>query len=141
MDEDVKNELLQEWLNAVREVNRVKPILDKERELRKSLFSGLFPEAEEGTNNYIFSEELKIQGTLPYDRKVDKVVLQAIGEECFKNGVDIGRLIEWEPKLVLKEYRKLTKDQLQMFDLCITTKPGSISMKAIVKEVSNDDED
>lgn len=147
---------LQEWQDAAAKVAAdAKPLLDRERELRKEAFAMLFPEPKEGTNTVELANGWVLKGTYPIERKVDAALVQQLrtlklvdlspellGKLCidpaaFGSGtpvlealrLNVDELLNYEPKLVVKPYRQLTAEQSLLFDRCLDSKPGSISME------------
>jgi hypothetical protein len=103
--------------------------------LRQKIYAGLFVEPHEGTNTVPLNEGWVLKANRVINRKVDLPVLQAYsapGGPLEKMGVNPNNLIEWEPKLKVKEYRTLTEEQRLVFDTCLTISDGSPSMQIML---------
>ena len=123
--------------------------------MRKEAFELLFPAPKEGTNTVELANGWQLKATYPIDRKVDAALVQQLRglrlgdlpqELLVKLCVDLGtvtsdtpvlealrlnvdELLNYEPKLVVKPYRQLTAEQTLLFDRCLDSKPGSISLE------------
>jgi hypothetical protein len=146
---------LAEWQAALTELAACKPIIERERELRKEAFALLFPDPKEGTNTVELANGWVCKGTYPIERKVDAALVQQLRglkvidlspELLQKLSIDpaacgsgasvlevlrfnVDEVLNYEPKLVVKPYRQLTAEQTLLFDRCLDSKPGSISME------------
>lgn len=148
---------LQEWQEAAAKVAECKPLIDKERELRKEAFAMLFPEPKEGTNTVELANGWVLKGTYPIERKVDAALVQQLrtlrvdelGPELLAKlcidphavaaapstlvlealRLNVDELLNYEPKLVVKQFRQLTAEQELLFSRCLDSKPGSIAME------------
>lgn len=121
-----------EWQLAKKELDKLKL---KEMTLRKRIFGAYFPAPEEGTNTFLLAENVSLKGGYKIDRQIDPGELQARGQYMADKGVPVGKLVDWKPQLVLKEYRKLTAEEMQLFDHCLVIKPGSPSLELVIKDV------
>lgn len=72
--------------------------------------------------------------TQPYTRKVDKAIFSQILPDLIEAGVDVNEVTETKVELRVAAYRKLTAEQLAIFDECVTTTPGSPQVKIAVKK-------
>lgn len=144
---------LEDWFRLkARIAAECQPLVEQERAMRAELFAHYFPEPKEGTNNATLPDGYVLKGTYPIERKVDPAIVTTLRGlrlrdlepgmlaqlnmggapadmlvlEALRMNVDA--LLNWEPKLETKEYRKLTAEQAMVFDRCLTSKPGSISM-------------
>lgn len=125
------NELLREWEAAVAAADAVKPLIEKEQELRKKVFARIFPNPAEGTNTLELAKGWKIKGAYKIERKIDKALLAAVSEEMRKIEVNPDLLVENEPKLKLAVYRELNDEQRHAFDKCLVIKPGSPTLELV----------
>lgn len=122
---------LAEWYRLQVQLNRLKLA---EHNMRMRLFNGLFPDPVEGTNTYDINDGTGavLKATHVIGRTVDEGTLQALAtqlKEEHLTTVDLRALIKWKPELVTKEYRKLGKRELHVFDQCLVIKPGSPQLK------------
>lgn len=130
---------------------------EEERAIRKVVFDYFFPSPAEGTNTVEQPDGSKVKGVYPMDRKVDKAVLDVLRQLKLRDlepadlerlhinpslytgdepVLDVVRLnpdtvINWKPDLAAKVYKALTAEQRYVFDRCVTSKPGSISLEFI----------
>lgn len=113
------------WQETKKELDEKKAL---ESLLRKRIFGWFFRNPTEGTNHHELGAGWKLTATYPIDRKIDPGELQARLEAYHTLGIPLASIVEWEPKLKVGEYRKLTDEQRKQFDLCLTSKPGSPQM-------------
>lgn len=132
-------------------------LVAQERAMRAALFAHFFPAPTEGTNDAKLPDGRVVKGKYPIDRKVDKVVLEVLrnlrlrelepgmladlhinpaqytGEELVLDVVRLqpDTLVSWSPSLATSAYRALTAEQTLIFDRCLTSKPGSISLEVV----------
>lgn len=108
----------------------------KEMALRKELFAENFPEPQEGTNNLNleFGKQLKVTHNIT--RSLVKAELEALllierqklaEDPNYKSNLMpiIDTIVEYEPKLVVGEYKKLDADQQKLIADMITVKDGA----------------
>lgn len=146
---------LAEWFKLkARIAAECAPLIEQERAMRAELFSSFFPAPKEGTNTHVLPDGFQVKGTYPIERKVDAEVIATlrglrlvdlpadmlaqlhIDPAAFGSGtlvvealrLNVDSVVEYEPKLKVKEYRTLTAEQQAIFDRCLTSKPGSISL-------------
>jgi hypothetical protein len=127
--EDVVTEHdLSVWFELQKELAAIKA---REMLLRMRIFRHYFKTPKEGTNTFVLPDQYQLKAVYPYDRKVLIEQLQAaVQQKVFEGvGIKIDDLIKWEPSLVIKPYRELTAEQLQLMDQFLEIKPGAPSMK------------
>lgn len=57
----------------------------------------------------------------------------AVNRERFaQHGMSPDTLVNWKPSLSVSAYRELTKEQRQMFDECLSIKPGTPSLEIVL---------
>jgi hypothetical protein len=117
---------LNEWYKLQAELTRIKNL---EMLLRKRIFAVAFPDPREGANKFALPDNYMLTGTHTVNRKLDIGALQAIAQPLQALGVRPDDLVDWEPKLVLSQYRTLTAEQAHLFDQALIIAPGSPSMK------------
>lgn len=132
LTEEQKYELLYNWYSKKEELAKVQA---QERALRQSVVSVFFPDGlNENTNKIKLDTGDDLVVTQPYTRKVDKAIFSQILPDLVKAGVDVNEVTETKVELRVAAYRKLTAEQLAIFDECVTTTPGSPHVKIAVKK-------
>jgi len=132
LTEEQKYELLYNWYSKKEELAKVQA---QERALRQSVVSVFFPDGlNENTNKIKLDTGDDLVVTQPYTRKVDKAIFSQILPDLVKAGVDVNEVTETKVELRVAAYRKLTAEQLAIFDECVTTTPGSPQVKIAVKK-------
>lgn len=132
-------------------------LVEEERALRRLIFDHFFPAPTEGTNTVALPDGSKVKGAYPLNREVEKELLEVLqtvrlrdldqptlvalhinpalytGEELVLDVVRLNTntLVTWKPSLAVKVYKALTAEQRLLFDRCVTTKPGSISLELV----------
>lgn len=132
LTEEQKYELLYKWYSKKEELAKVQA---QERALRQSVVSVFFPDGlNENTNKIRLDTGDDLVVTQPYTRKVDKAIFSQILPDLIEAGVDVNEVTETKVELRVAAYRKLTAEQLAIFDECVTTTPGSPQVKIAVKK-------
>lgn len=129
----VTHQDLQYWFKLQQQLSKLK---SEEAMLRARIFSDLFPDPQEGTNNYDIGDGTGavLKATHVINRSVDQGSLEALDKAMRDPAsnlpkLPLRKLINWEPKLVIKEYRALTDEERAAFDQCLIIKEGSPQMK------------
>lgn len=161
--EDPAKELADWFLLKKRIAEEATPLIAKERAMRQRLFGHFFPAPVEGSGNkFTLPDSYVVQGKYPIERKVDAAMVATLRgmklsqlEPAFRERLNlhgapddmlvvealrlsVDSLLKWEPELVVKEYRKLTAEQLTVFDRCLSIKPGSISLEVVPPAATKD---
>lgn len=132
LTEEQKYELLYNWYSKKEELAKVQA---QERALRQSVVSVFFPDGlNENTNKIKLDTGDDLVVTQPYTRKVDKAIFSQILPDLIEAGVDVNEVTETKVELRVAAYRKLTAEQLAIFDECVTTTPGFPQVKIAVKK-------
>lgn len=132
LTQEQKYELLYNWYSKKEELAKVQA---QERALRQSVVSVFFPDGlNENTNKIKLDTGDDLVVTQPYTRKVDKAIFSQILPDLIEAGVDVNEVTETKVELRVAAYRKLTAEQLAIFDECVTTTPGSPQVKIAVKK-------
>lgn len=118
-----------EWYELQKELTRVKA---KEMLLRIKIFKYYFPLPEEGTNSADLADGYVLKGVHKIDRKIDVAALTVLKDLFIAGKIKIDDLVKWDPALKVKEYRELTKEQIQLFDRCLIVKPGSPALEIVL---------
>lgn len=138
-NEEVTVTTLAEWFNVKK---RMKADKATESLLRTKIFKFFFKDPKEGTNNEfnddLLSAGFKIQAKVPVTRDVDEAALNSIKDKLAEAGIDLNKLLRYVPEVNIREYRKLTESQLQVFDQCLVIKTGTAQVE-IVPKSSRDD--
>lgn len=129
---------LAEWFTAKRDLATLK---SKEALLRSTIFKHFFPNANEGSNkaydDALLGAEFRIVAKVPVTRDIDVGVLEALMPQLREKGIHVSKLIRYKPELELKEYRKLTAEEMHLFDQCLIIKEGTAAV-AIEKKTAHD---
>ena len=97
--------------------------------LRKKIFGAYFPEPKEGTNTYILPDGFALKGTHVISREVDIGALEGAKPEFVKANLKVDTLVQYKPSVVISEYRTLTEEERNLFDMCLVIKPGAPGLK------------
>lgn len=122
-----KPSILMQWLEARNALAAVKPLVEKERDLRKAVIDQYFPSPVEG-NQYANVEGKALTLQYPYVRTVDEASLDALLPALKKAKVSVDDVIVYKPAIDTRVYRELTKAQRNLLDRALTIKPGSSSL-------------
>lgn len=131
---DPKFAKLQEWSNARQAALDVKPIIEREMELRKEVMALFFPTPTEGVNSCELFQGWVLKGTHGLDRQVDEAALPAVKEKLRELQVNPDPLIVSKPSLDTKAYRVLVQTNPQaakVFEEALTVKPKSPTLQLI----------
>lgn len=123
---------LARWYQLQAQLAQVKA---EEMVLRKRLFGNYFPAPREGTNNLTLPDGAVLKGDHKISRDIDQALLQVNGPALVEEGIPVGKLVQWQPSLVMKEYRELEEKQRLRFDICLTIKPGSPTLQIAIPKV------
>lgn len=126
---EVTQQDLENWYNLQKELARVKVA---EMLLRKKIFDYHFKAPKEGTNTKPLDDGYALKGGYVINRNVDVALLTNFNEKLMAAGVSIDKLVKYEPKLAVSEYRTLTQEQRQLFDQVLIIKPGSPSLEIVL---------
>ena len=128
---------LEEWFRLQDQLKKIKA---SEMLLRQKIFGSYFPSPVEGTNSVALADGWVLKGKHTISREVDPGALGAlrtkdevIGLSPFEAaGINVDKLVQYKPSLVLKEYRTLTEEQRQLFDRALVVKPGSPALEIVL---------
>lgn len=128
-----------EWYRLQDELARIKR---SESLLRMRIFRHLFPLPTEGTNSLDLDTLPLLSGLAPtgnvikavhkIQRDIDVAALTTLTPKFQENNLPLPKLVKYTPELVLKEYRKLTTEEAQLFDQALIVKPGSPSIDIVL---------
>lgn len=108
-----------------------------ERELRNEIFATGFPQPKEGTNSLTLPNTwtLKAVHKMNYTLEKDVAKLKPIMASLIQSGlverVIANRLVTFEPKLSVSEYKKLPDAAVKLFADVLTIKPGAPSLELV----------
>lgn len=122
------DELILEQQKAAIEAKRYQ---ERDRELRGLIWGMAFAAKgleDEKQHTIDLGNGYKLKGKRPVNYKVDAALvddaLDAVAK-CGNTGAFVAdRLVKFEPRLSLTEYKQLTDDQRKAIDTCLTTTPG-----------------
>lgn len=119
------------WAEVTKDVARLKAV---EMLLRMKIFGTMFPEPVEGTNTVALTDGYELKAKYPIGRKVLVDVLAGRTKELKEAGIKLGNLIVNKPELAVAEYRKLTKEELKLFDQILEIKPGTPQLEIFLSK-------
>ncbi len=111
---------------------QIKQLQEREMQLRKFIFAQSFAKPKEGTNRVLRPDGIEIVGKLDVRRKILPDQFALYRGDLLKRGVPLSRVVEMEPRLVLKEYRALTEHHRKAFDRVLEIKPSETPQLEIV---------
>lgn len=128
-----RNTLLQQWHDMAQKLDAMK---ESEANLRAACVKAFFGMPAEGINNLELGRgyKLKCVGKINYNLGGSTEVvgaLEAIAAINDEGKFIAERLVKWEPKLSISEYRKLPEMFKLILDKVLTTKPGSPQLEII----------
>lgn len=126
---EVTQQDLEDWYKLQEDLSRIR---NQEMLLRKKIFDYYFPAPKEGTNTYPLPDGYALKGGYVINRTVDVALLTNFNEKLKDAGVSVDKLVKYEPKLAVSEYRTLTEEQRQLFDQVLIIKPGSPSLEIVL---------
>lgn len=114
---------LAEWLD-VRDA--LKPLQEREKELRLQLFAAAFPEPREGANNYPLPTGQKFVGTHKTTRSVEEKKIGEVDQLLQASGSNyrVGHFLKPSYSLKATEYKQAPANVRAILDRMITTKPA-----------------
>ena len=119
-------QLLKDWEKAQRAAAKA---VDEERKLRDEVAKCAFVNPKEGVNKLKLLHGYQLEMDYKVNRTIDRAVLQQYSDTLEGMGVDLGQLIREKPELRVGEYKKIAPEVRNVFDLCLTIKPGTPSLK------------
>ncbi len=128
-----RDSLLLKWQNAQKELEKVKAV---ELELRNEVVAMCFPShKDEGTENVELGNGYKLKAVFKQNYTLDKekiddalTAIESMGPE----GQFISeRLVKFEPKLQVREYKELDSRFKVIVDEALTIKPGTPSLEIV----------
>lgn len=120
---NITDQVITDWKEAAEKAAFWK---DREMELRKLIFAGLFPNPVEGSGNKLrIGHGMAMQATYKINRSVNKDMLNEIRASSDNIAPLIAKVINFKPELRVGEWKKLDKEDILLLAPAITEKPGS----------------
>lgn len=127
--------LLQDWYRLQAELA---PLKVREVLLRKQIAGYYFPEPNEGTNRFAIGGGFDLVLKHQVRREIDEAALDTLAKDFRKKKIPLDELVRYSPSLVLREYRKLDEDAMQLFDRVLTIKPAETPSMSIEPAAASD---
>jgi len=126
-------EKINEWNETTKQLKLIK---SRESNLRDEIVDEVFPDRLEGTTRTELGAGFNLVVTQTYSRELDDSSFGEIFKRLPKGSKK--KLIKTKVSLVKAAYDKLTSEERDIFDECITVKPNKPSLK--IEEPKGDDE-
>ena len=120
-ENQVTQQDMERWYTVQEQLSKLK---NEEQLLRQKIFKGMFHDPKEGTNSVDLADGFVLKGKRVINRTVDDAAFKASVEELAKNGIATDQIVKYKPELVTSEYRKLTAEQINLFDTVLIVKDG-----------------
>ena len=136
MNTDEFNRLVSNWHAMKVQLDHVKKI---EAELRQSVISARFGDAEKGTHRHNLDNDndLKVEVKLSYSLDKDNEKVEDMLDVLAKSGNEgsfvADRIVKWKPELAVSEYNKLSEQHRNIVDTVLTIKPAAPSLDIVPK--------
>lgn len=127
-ENQVTQQDMERWYTVSAELTKLK---NEEQLLRQKIFKGMFHDPKEGTNSVDLADGYVLKGKRTINRTVDDAAFKASIEELAKNGVPTDQIVKYKPELVTSEYRKLTAEQMNLFDTVLIVKDGMPGLEIV----------
>ena len=127
-ENQVTQQDLERWYLVQEELGKLK---NEEQLLRKKIFQGMFVDPKEGTNSINLDGGFVLKGKRVVNRTVDEAAFRATAEILAKNGIPTDQIVKYKPELVTSEYRKLTFEQMHLFDTVLIIKDGMPGLEIV----------
>lgn len=115
-----------EWARVTAELGKLKAA---EILLRTKIFKAMFPNPKEGTNQVDLTGGYVLKAKYSISRKIVEDLLAAHTKSLKEAGLKLADLIVIKRELSITEYRKLTEEQLKLFDQILEIKPGTPALE------------
>jgi len=116
------------WNEAQSQLSALK---EREMNLRKEIFSAIFPTPAEGTNTSELPDGWKIKGVYKLNYSLDDAALTVALKELRKHRVAVDTLVTYKPSLSVSEYKKLDPKWKQVLASAVEVKPGAPALDLI----------
>lgn len=127
-ENQVTQQDMERWYTVQEQLSKLK---NEEQLLRQKIFKGMFHDPKEGTNSVDLADGFVLKGKRVINRTVDDAAFKASVEELAKNGIATDQIVKYKPELVTSEYRKLTAEQINLFDTVLIVKDGMPGLEIV----------
>ena len=127
-ENQVTQQDMERWYTVQEQLSKLK---NEEQLLRQKIFKGMFHDPKEGTNSVDLADGFVLKGKRVINRTVDDAAFKASVEELAKNGIATDQIVKYKPELVTSEYRKLTAEQINLFDTVLIVKEGMPGLEIV----------
>ena len=127
-ENQVTQQDMERWYTVQEQLSKLK---NEEQLLRQKIFKGMFHDPKEGTNSVDLADGFVLKGKRIINRTVDDAAFKASVEELAKNGIATDQIVKYKPELVTSEYRKLTAEQINLFDTVLIVKDGMPGLEIV----------
>lgn len=130
------DQLIMAWKSKNAEIKKLQA---EELALRKEVLQSAFEYNEnderEGVRNLELGMGYKLKGTFKLTRSLDKTKVNEVLTKMEKKGIEgrmfAERLVKFDPKLSVSEYKNLPDEYREMIDEAITTKPALPTLQLV----------
>lgn len=129
-----KESLLREWVGVKEQLEDLKI---REMELRKEVVNEFFPHNEadllQGTHYTLLGNGFKLKAVFKVNRSLskDSAALNRVASQLLTFGYNWEKIIDFEPKLNTREYKKVAPEIRRCIDQVVTAKPGATSLEIV----------
>ena len=127
-ENQVTQQDMERWYTVQEQLSKLK---NEEQLLRQKIFKGMFHDPKEGTNSVDLADGFVLKGKRVINRTVDDAAFKASVDELAKNGIATDQIVKYKPELVTSEYRKLTAEQINLFDTVLIVKDGMPGLEIV----------
>ena len=127
-ENQVTQQDMERWYTVQEQLSKLK---NEEQLLRQKIFKGMFHDPKEGANSVDLADGFVLKGKRVINRTVDDAAFKASVEELAKNGIATDQIVKYKPELVTSEYRKLTAEQINLFDTVLIVKDGMPGLEIV----------
>ena len=127
-ENQVTQQDMERWYTVQEQLSKLR---NEEQLLRQKIFKGMFHDPKEGTNSVDLADGFVLKGKRVINRTVDDAAFKASVEELAKNGIATDQIVKYKPELVTSEYRKLTAEQINLFDTVLIVKDGMPGLEIV----------
>lgn len=124
---------IRQWVAELKELDESIEILVAQRKaLRDRITAETFPELDEGVNR-VTAPGLEIVATHTIKRDIDEAVFRSpkFAQSLRTARISADELVRFKAELQLRAYRKLTAQQMRLFDNCLVIKPGYTKLEIL----------